>query len=84
MDKEPDWENILFAARVAITDHPEFNNWYATLTPHVRQILDDLLDHNVTPEMIHAAQDSTEQEWEEHTFIRALGVEIQAPRSPTI
>jgi len=73
MDDEPDWENVLFKARVAITDNPGFNEWYGALTPHVRQILDDLLDHNVTPEMINDAQDATTEEWEEHTFIRALG-----------
>ena len=63
MDNEPDWENILFAARVAITDNPRFNEWYGTLSPHVRQLLDDVLDHDVTPEMIHDAQDATEEEW---------------------
>ena len=79
MDDEPDWENILFKARVAITDNPGFNEWYGALTPHLRQILDDLLDHNVTPEMINDAQDATEEEWEEHTFIqRTWEVEAQA------
>ena len=73
MNNEPDWENILYKARVDITDNPNFNDWYGTLTPHVRQILDDLLDHNVTPEMINDAQDATKQEWDDYTFIRAIG-----------
>ena len=73
MDNEPDWEDVLYKARNAITDHPGFNEWYGTLSPHVRQLLDEILDHNVTPEMIQAAQSSTEEEWDEHTFVRALG-----------
>ena len=47
----------------------------------MRQLLDDILDHDVTPEMIDAAQDSTEQEWDEYTFIQALG---NGNPSPTI
>lgn len=73
MNDEPDWENILFKARVVITDNRNFNEWYGTLSPHVRQLLDELLDHNVTPGMINDAQDSTDEEWEAYPFIRALG-----------
>ena len=73
MNEEPDWEKILFKARVAITDNRNFNEWYRTLSPHVRGLLDEILDHNVTPGMINDAQDSTHEEWEGYTFIRALG-----------
>ncbi len=81
MDKEPDWENILYKARVAITDNPRFNEWYGTLPPHVRQLLDDILDHDVTPEMICSAQYATEEEWEKYTFVHALG---NGNPSPTV
>lgn len=73
MENEPDWENILFKARVSITDDPDFNEWYGTLPSRVSQLLDDILDHNVTPEMIYAAQETSPEEWEEFTFIRAMG-----------
>ena len=62
MNEDPDWEKILFKARVAITDNRNFNEWYGTLSPHVRGLLDEILDHNVTPEMINDAQDSTDEE----------------------
>jgi hypothetical protein len=38
----------------------------------MRQIVDDILDHNVTPEMIAAAQNTTDLEWE-NMFVQALG-----------
>lgn len=73
MSIEPDWENILFEARVAITDNPRFNEWYGTLTPLVRQILDEILDHDITPSMICLAQECSEEDWEKNMFIQALG-----------
>ncbi|MBI5944285.1 MAG: hypothetical protein HY864_07945 [Chloroflexi bacterium] len=77
---EPDWDKVLFNARVAITDNPNFNAWYGTLPPHVRQLLDDVLDHDVTPDMILAAQESIEEEWE-YTFVQAIG---NGNPSPTV
>ncbi len=73
MDDEPDWENILFKASVAITDNPRFNEWFESLSPQTQKIVDEILDHNVTPEMIDAAQDSSNDDWDRYTFLRALG-----------
>ena len=73
MESEPDWENILFKARVAITDNPGFNEWFGSLSPQIQKIVDDILDHDVTPEMICAAQECSEHEWNQYTFLQALG-----------
>lgn len=72
MDDTEDWGNILYKARVAVTDSKYFNAWYGDLSPHMCQIVDDILDHNVTPEMIAAAQNTTDEEWE-NMFVQALG-----------
>ncbi len=73
MEEEEDWDTILYNARVAITDHPAFNAWYGQFSEHTQGIIDDLLDHNITPEMISCAGDSPDAEWQRHWFLRALG-----------
>jgi hypothetical protein len=71
-EEEEDWDAILSRARAAITAHPDFNNWRGEFSEHTRQIIDDLLDHNVTLEMIERADSAPREEWDHHMFLRAL------------
>jgi hypothetical protein len=72
MEEEEDWDTILYNARVTVTDHPAFNNWYGKFSEHTQRIIDDLLDHNVTLEMIEHADSAPDEEWDHHMFLRAL------------
>jgi len=80
MNSELDWQTLIFDARVAVTDHPRFNAWYGGLSAHTQKIVDDILDHNATPEMIYAAQECPEEEYEVNIFIRALAGGNTDPR----
>jgi hypothetical protein len=72
MEEEEDWDTILSNARAAITAHPAFNNWRGKFSEHTRQIIDDLLDHNVTLEMIERADAAPDEEWDHHMFLRVM------------
>jgi hypothetical protein len=59
--------------RVQIQNHPNFPAWYASLKPHARQVLDLILEDDVSPELIAFAQESPEEEWNEFQFLRVIG-----------
>lgn len=62
-----------------IQEHPNYKGWYASLPPHTRGIVDHLLVNTVTHELIIAADDSSEEEWNAYTFLRALGAGTTDP-----
>jgi hypothetical protein len=59
--------------RVQIQNHPNFPAWHASLKPHARQVLDLILEEDVTPELILFAQEAPGEEWEEFQFLRVIG-----------
>ena len=58
--------------RVQIQNHSNFSAWYAALKPHARQIIDFILEEDLTPESIIHAQEAPEEEWEEYQFISII------------
>ena len=59
--------------RVLIQNHPSFANWHASLGLHGRQVIDNILEEDVTPGLILFAQQALENEWNEFTFLRVIG-----------
>jgi len=59
--------------RVQIQNHPNFQEWYATLKSHARQAIDLVLEDNVTPELILFAQNVPKDEWDEFQFLQVIG-----------
>jgi len=55
--------------RVKIQNHLNYSPWYATLMPHARQVVDFILEEDVTPEFILFAQDAPEDEKDEYQFL---------------
>lgn len=58
--------------RVLIQNHPNFANWYGKLGPHARQVLDNILEEDVTPELISFSQESPAEEWEAFQFLAVI------------
>ena len=50
--------------RVLIQNHQNFSDWYSTLTPRTRQVVDIILDEDVTPELIYFSQEVVQEEGE--------------------
>ena len=46
--------------RVKIKNHPHYTGWYETLKPYSRQIVDFILDEDLTPDYIAFAQEAIE------------------------
>ncbi len=55
--------------RVLIQNHANFPDWYSTLGPHARQVVDNLLEEDVTPELIAFSQTAPEEEWSVFQFL---------------
>ena len=55
--------------RVKIQNHPNYSAWYAALKPHAHQIIDFILEEDLTPEYIFLAQQATEEEQDEYQFL---------------
>ena len=58
--------------RVQIQNHASYSAWYAALMPYARQIIDFILEEDLTPESIIIAQDAPEEEWEQYQFISII------------
>lgn len=58
--------------RVLIQNHPNFANWYGHLAPHARQVLDNILEEDVTPELIAFSQEAPHEEWEAYQFLAVI------------
>ncbi len=59
--------------RVLIQNHPDFARWYASLGLHAKQVIDRILEEDVTPELILFAQEAPIDEWEMFTVLRMIG-----------
>lgn len=59
-------------ARLKIREHRNFLAWRAKLQPYTRQVLDALLEEDVTPDMIKLAQDVPDDEMDHVQFLRML------------
>ena len=70
-DLRDTFENEL--RRVLIQNHPNYAKWYGTLGPHARQVLDSILEVDVTPELIKFSQEAPEEEWDTFQFLRVIG-----------
>ena len=55
--------------RVLIQNHPNFAEWYTNLGPHARQVIDNILEEDVTPELISFSQEAPEDEWNASQFL---------------
>jgi len=58
--------------RVQIQNHPSYSAWYSGLMPYARQIIDFILEEDLTPEQILSAQDAPDEEWREYQFISII------------
>ncbi len=58
--------------RVQIQNHRNYAAWYASLMPYARQIIDFILQEDLTPEQISFAQDVPEKEWLAYQFISII------------
>ncbi len=59
--------------RVLIQNHPNFAGWHASLGSHGQQAVDNILEEDVTAELIHFAQESPDEEWRDFQFLRMIG-----------
>jgi len=55
--------------RVKIQNHPSYPAWHASLKPYARQIIDFILEEDLTPEYIIFAQEAPQDEQEEYQFL---------------
>lgn len=55
--------------RVKIQNHPNYSGWYAALRPYARQVIDLILEENLTPEQIFFVQEAPEDELDEYQFL---------------
>jgi hypothetical protein len=58
--------------RVKIKNHPHYTGWYETLKPYSRQIVDFILDEDLTPDYIAFAQDAPVDEKHEYQFLSII------------
>ncbi len=58
--------------RVKIQNHPKFSAWHASLQPHARQIVDQILEDDITPELIIFAQEVPDDERDAYQFISMI------------
>ena len=58
--------------RVKIQNHPNYSTWHAALMPYARQIIDFILEEDLTPEYILFAQEAPEEEQEEYQFLSII------------
>ena len=65
--------------RVQIQNHPNYSAWYSALMHYARQIIDFILEEDLTPEHIIFAQNAPEEEWHEHQFLPVIAGGNPAP-----
>jgi len=58
--------------RVLIQNHPNYASWYGALTPRSQQVVDILLEEDVTPELINRSQEIAGEESDAFQFIHIL------------
>lgn len=58
--------------RVLIQNHLNYAVWYRNLSTHSRQVIDAILDEDVTDELINFSQEAPNEEWDAHIFLRAI------------
>ena len=59
--------------RVLIQNHPNFVSWHSSQGLHARQIIESILEQDVTPELILHAQEAPDEEWDTFTILRMIG-----------
>jgi hypothetical protein len=59
--------------RVQIRNQANYPAWYAALQPHARQVIDFILEEDVTPELIRFALEAPDEEWNNFQFLRIIG-----------
>jgi len=59
--------------RVLIQNHPSFADWYVMLGSHGQEVVENILKEDVTAELIHFAQESPDEEWNDFQFLRMIG-----------
>lgn len=59
--------------RVLIQNHPNFAAWHALLGSHGQEVVDNILEDDVTAELIRFAQESPDEEWNDFQFLRMTG-----------
>jgi hypothetical protein len=58
--------------RVLIQNHPNFSEWYKKLGLHARQVIDNILEEDVTGELITFSQQAPEEEWAAAQFLAVI------------
>ena len=58
--------------RVLIQNHPNFSEWYRSLGIHARQVIDNILEEDVTPELIVFSQQAPVEEWNAYQFLAVI------------
>ena len=58
--------------RVLIQNHPSFESWYASLGAHAQQVVDGILEEDVTPELILFSQQAPQHEWDTFQFLSII------------
>ena len=58
--------------RVLIQNHSSFALWYSSLGAHARQVIDNILEEDVTPELIAYSQQAPEEECDAFQFLTII------------
>ena len=67
--------------RVKIQNHGNYAQWYESLKPYSRQIVDFILEEDLTPEYIIFARDAPSEEQLEYPFLSIIAAGHPAPSS---
>jgi hypothetical protein len=67
--------------RVKIENHENYTRWYATLKPYSRQIVDFILEQDLTPEYIIFARDAPVDEQQQFPFLSIIAAGSHDPSS---
>lgn len=59
--------------RIQIQNHVNFPAWHAALKPYARQVVDTILEEDVTPSLILYAQAAPDDETDEFDFLLVVG-----------
>jgi hypothetical protein len=71
LNRYSEWHHREFK-RVQIQNHQYYEAWLASLPAHTKQMLEAILDSNLTPESILFAQGAPEAEWDQHQFVSII------------
>lgn len=58
--------------RVQIQNHRNFTGWYSQLGPQGQSVIDQILQDDVTPELISLADACSQEEWDSTLFLRVI------------